>query len=129
MAAKSTKLNLVSSNERRNAGIPRHLGTEGRRLWSAIMAAYSITDPGGQALLQTACESADRIASVRVQIDRDGELLMVRGVPRCHPLCSVERDQRAALTRAIKSLNLDLEPLKAPGRPPTAVGISMADLA
>jgi hypothetical protein len=97
---------------------PGHLREEGRRLWLGIQRDYGITDPGGQALLQTACEAADRIARVRRQIDEQGELLVVNSVPRAHPLCAVERDQRAALTRAIRHLNLDLEPLRdRPGRP------------
>ncbi len=59
---------------------------------------------------------------MRKQIDEAGELLTVRGVPRVNPLCAVERDQRAALVRCLRNLNLDLEPLKARGRPPGPPG-------
>jgi hypothetical protein len=97
---------------------PTHLGEDGRQLWLGVQAEYSIDDPAGLELLRQAAECADRIASVRKQIDEQGELLSIRGVPRVHPLCQVERDQRAALVRCLRNLNLDLEPLKARGRPP-----------
>jgi hypothetical protein len=87
-----------------------------------VQLEYSIDDPAGLELLRQAAEAADRIASVRKQIDEAGELLTVRGVPRVNPLCAVERDQRAALVRCLRNLNLDLEPLKARGRPPGPPG-------
>jgi hypothetical protein len=97
---------------------PSHLGEAGLEVWRSIQASYQIDDPGGLALLRTAAEASDRIASVRQQIDQQGELLVIKGVPRVNPLCAVERDQRAALIRALKALNLDLEPLRdRPGRP------------
>jgi hypothetical protein len=111
------KLAVVKST-RGTAAAPAHLGAAGRELWVSIQASYEITDPGGKQLLQTAAEAADRIASVRTQIDEQGELLTIRGIPRVHPLCAVERDARAALIRALKELHLDLEPLRdKPGRP------------
>jgi hypothetical protein len=97
---------------------PAHLGEEGRTLWAGIQLQYGIDDPAGLELLRQAAEAADRIASVRRQIDQAGELLVIKGIPRVHPLCMVERDQRAALVRCLRNLNLDLEPLRdRPGRP------------
>jgi hypothetical protein len=111
------KLTVVRST-RRTASVPEHLGAPGRELWASIQESYKITDPGGLALLQTAAEASDRIASVRAQIDKQGELLVIKGAPRVNPLCAVERDQRAALIRALKELHLDLEPVRdRPGRP------------
>jgi hypothetical protein len=111
------KLTVVKPAQR-TASVPEHLGAAGRVLWGDIQSAYQIADPGGLALLQQAAEAADRIASVRKQIDEAGELIMVRGIPRVNPLCAVERDQRAALVRCLRNLNLDVEPLRdRPGRP------------
>ena len=64
----------VIRSTRGAAAAPAHLGVAGRALWTDIQASYQITDPGGAALLCTAAEAADRIASVRVQIDAQGEL-------------------------------------------------------
>jgi hypothetical protein len=98
---------------------PAHLGADGLALWQGIQRDYGIDDPAGLELLRQAAEAADRIASVRSQIDLQGELLTIRGIPRVNPLCAVERDQRAALVRCLRNLNLDLEPLRdRPGRPP-----------
>jgi hypothetical protein len=111
------KLSVIRSAKGAEA-IPAHLGDSGRELWTNIQAGYQITDPGGQALLRTAAEAADRVASARRQIDEHGELLTIKGGPRVNPLCAVERDARAALIRALKELHLDLEPLRdRPGRP------------
>jgi nucleotide-binding universal stress UspA family protein len=111
------KLTVVKPAQR-TASVPEHLGAAGRELWASIQASYAIADPGGLALLQQAAEAADRIASVRRQIDEQGELLVIKGIPRVNPLCAVERDQRAALVRCLRNLNLDIEPLRdGPGRP------------
>jgi hypothetical protein len=111
------KLTVVKPAQR-TASVPEHLGAAGRELWASIQASYAIADPGGLALLQQAAEAADRIASVRKQIDEAGELLVLKGIPRVNPLCAVERDQRAALVRCLRNLNLDVEPLRDhPGRP------------
>jgi hypothetical protein len=97
---------------------PAHLGEDGRRLWVDIQGAYQIDDPGGLVLLRVAAEALDRAERCRRLIDEQGEMLTVRGMPRAHPALAAERDARAAIVRAIRNLNLDLEPLKAIGRPP-----------
>jgi hypothetical protein len=97
---------------------PPHLSADGRQLWIDIQSAYQIDDPGGLVLLRVAAEALDRAERCRRLIDEQGEMLTVRGMPRAHPALAAERDARAAIVRAIRNLNLDLEPLKAIGRPP-----------
>jgi phage terminase small subunit len=97
---------------------PAHLGVSGLELWRSIQASYALDDPGGLALLAVACEASDRVASCRKQLDEEGEVITVRGLPRAHPAAAIERDARAAMIRAIKELHLDIEPLRdKPGRP------------
>jgi phage terminase small subunit len=112
------KLTVVKS-ARSSVSAPAHLGDPGRELWTSIQTSYEISDPGGLCLLRTAAEAADRVASCREMLDEQGEVIMVKGVPRAHPAAAIERDARAALIRALKELHLDLEPLRdRPGRPP-----------
>jgi phage terminase small subunit len=115
--AKKPTLKLIAAD----AGLPQppaHLGEAGLELWRSIQASYAIDDPGGVALLTVAAESADRVASCRTQLNEAGEVIVVKGVPRAHPAAAIERDARAALIRALKALNLDVEPLRdRPGRP------------
>jgi hypothetical protein len=111
------KLTVVRST-RGAAAVPAHLGDAGRELWTSIQASYQISDPGGLALLRAAAEASDRVASCRKMLDEQGEVIMVKGIPRAHPAAAIERDARAALIRALKELHLDLEPLRdRPGRP------------
>jgi hypothetical protein len=124
MARKTPNLKVIAT-ESRLPSPPDHLGDDGRALWSGVQTEYGITDPAGLELLRQAAEAADRIASVRRQIDQAGELLVIKGVPRVNPLCAVERDQRASLVRCLRNLNLDLEPLRdRVGRPPGGVGVT-----
>jgi hypothetical protein len=115
--AKKPSLKLVAPAD----GLPQppaHLGEAGLGLWRSIQQSYQIDDPGGLALLTVAAESSDRVASCRRQLDEAGEVIMVRGQPRAQPAAAIERDARAALIRALKALNLDVEPLRdRPGRP------------
>ena len=117
MAKRPTPLHVVTSD----GGLPDppgHLGDAGLELWQSIQRSYQIDDPGGLALLRVAAEAADRAASCRVQLDQQGEVIVIKGVPRAHPAAAIERDARAALIRALKELRLDVEPLRDwPGRP------------
>jgi hypothetical protein len=81
------------------------------------MQDYQIRDAGGLALLAQACEAADRVAECRQIILEQGAVIRSQGAMRAHPLLAAERDARAALLRALRYLNLDVEPLKAVGRP------------
>lgn len=98
---------------------PSHLTPEAARWWRELVAEYSIADPAGFLLLQTAMEAFDRMQQARRAIAEDGLLSAgSKRQARAHPLLAVERDSQKALLAALKSLNLDLEPLRdRPGRP------------
>jgi hypothetical protein len=98
---------------------PDHLKKDGITLFEQISREYSIDDAGGIALLTTAAECLDRMREAQAEIDQHGVLLSDRyGNQKLNPACSLEKDARNGFLAAIKSLNLDLEPLKSPGRPP-----------
>jgi hypothetical protein len=98
---------------------PRGLKRAGRTLWVAIQKEYGINDPGGISHLVTACRSEDDIERMRKAVAEDGDMTSDRfGQKREHPLLSAIRGLEAVKRQALKSLNLDIEPLRdKPGRP------------
>ena len=104
-----------------------HLSKEATTLFDSIASEYGISDPAGCHLLLTACEAMDRMRHCQQSILELGEVIADRyGQLKPHPLLSSERDSRAAMVSALKSLNLDLEPLKEMGRPSQVYGVSLA---
>ena len=115
---KGANLTVVPLGDDPLPSVPAHLGDAGRELWQSIQKDYAISDAGGLALLQQACEAADRVAECRVTIAADGAVVRSGRSVRAHPLLAAERDARAAMLRAIRYLGLDIEPLRdRPGRP------------
>lgn len=97
---------------------PRHLGKDGRDLWAALQRDYGIADSAGLTLLTTAAEALDRMRKAQKLIAQHGEVTPDRyGGLRANPAITIEKDARNGLLAAIRALNLDVEPLKAIGRP------------
>lgn len=97
---------------------PSKLSTEAKGWWGRLTTDYGIDDQAGLLLLQTAMESFDRMRQCQAAIERDGPTVEDRfGQVKAHPLSVTERDSRNQMMQALKHLNLDLEPLKEPGRP------------
>ena len=68
--------------------------------------------------MTTAMEAFCRMKDAQAQIATEGQTVQDRfGQMKAHPLCTVERDSRAAMLNALKALNLDFEPIKKIGRP------------
>ena len=89
------------------------------RAWRRkLLRGYTIEDPAGQLLLQTALEAMDRMNQARALIEKYGAVTEDRFHQlRPNPATTIERDSRAAMLAALKALNLDLEPLRTAGRP------------
>jgi P27 family predicted phage terminase small subunit len=98
---------------------PKHLNAEARKLWTGILMEYEIEDSAGLRILRVACEAYQRAQACREVIDSEGMQRPDRfGVMKPHPLLAAERDARSQFLQGLKSLNLDLEPLRdGPGRP------------
>ena len=88
-------------------------------MWSDLIREYGIDDPAGLKLLQSSCESYDLIQQCLQAIRDDGLMMETEtGQKKPHPLLPTMRDARSSMLQALKSLNLDLEPLREkPGRP------------
>ena len=97
---------------------PRPLGEAGLALWRRVQREYSITDVGGAELLLLACEATDRAAVLRREIDHDGAVLRAGdGGVKDNPLLKHELAAMAFSARTLQRLGLDVEPVRAVGRP------------
>jgi hypothetical protein len=109
-----TVVNLASSLPQP----PANLGPAGATLWRSIMYEYDISDAGGQALLEQAALACDRAERLRVEIDRDGEIIRGRAGVREHPGLRGELAARSFICRTLQRLGINLEAVRmAPGRP------------
>ena len=115
--AKKPRLTLVQPGSN-PAEPPRKLDDPGRNLWDRIMSEYDIADSGGLEVLAQACQALDRAEALRSEIDRDGEVIRVRGSIREHPALKHELASRSFVVRALARLNLNFEPVRpGAGRP------------
>jgi hypothetical protein len=98
---------------RRTDKAPRHLSAEARDMWARFVDDWDL-DGAALLILQTALESFDRMRSAQRLIAKNG--LVKAG--RANAAVVIERDSRLSMLRALRQLNLDLEPLRdGPGRP------------
>ena len=99
---------------------PKALSAAAKGWWKTLTNDYMIegNDSAGL-LLETALRAFDRMTQAQALIGEHGMVTFDRnGQLRPNPACVIERDSRAAMLMALKSLNLDLEPLHTrPGRP------------
>ena len=94
----------MSTNTAQRA--PRGLGTEGRKLWRAIVADYEL-DQHELALLTAACRTVDRLEDIAAALD--GAPLTVqnqRGDTVSQPLLVEQRMQSGSLAKLLASLRL-----------------------
>ena len=76
----------------------------------------AIEDPGGIELLAQACAALDRVEALAERINADGEIIVVRGVPKPHPCLREELSARGFVCRTLERLGLNLEAVKPIGR-------------
>lgn len=98
---------------------PKNLSLDAKKLWTDLVAEYTLTDVAGMAILEAGLESFDRARAAKELLDVEGMVVEDRwSQKKSHPATAIERDSRAAWLSALKMLNLDIEPLKpGPGRP------------
>lgn len=98
---------------------PRGLTKRDRELFKAMIEEYSIDDPAGLSIMQTAMIAKATETKCQRIVDKEGLVYFDRfNRPKNHPLLTTIRDARSQYLQALRQLNLDLEPLKdRPGRP------------
>jgi hypothetical protein len=82
------------------------------------MLEYDFQDAAGREMLALGCAALDRAEDCKMQIDRDGAVIRTKAGLKDHPLLRHEAVARAFVVKTLKALNLDVEPLRQPGRPP-----------
>ena len=96
---------------------PRHLSQESKTWWKRFNSGWAFDD-AALLILEALLQARDRWAQAMETISREGTTTTDRfGQAKVHPAVLIERDSRAAMSAGVKQLNLDLEPLLAPGRP------------
>jgi hypothetical protein len=96
---------------------PSNLGPAGLRLWQSILSDYEILDSGGLALLEQIVLAYERAERLRVEIDRDGEIIRGRNGVREHPGLRGELAARSFVARSLQRLGVNLEAVGKMGRP------------
>ena len=100
----------------------RPLGKHGQSLWDRVMNDYEISDSGGLEMLMQACTALDRAEALRVEIDRDGEVIRTRGMVKDHPALKHELASRAFVVRTLSRLGLNFEAIRPSVGRPSAAG-------
>jgi hypothetical protein len=98
---------------------PKSVSPAAKKIWRELTTEFAIDDAAGLRILADGLESWDRAQQCREAIGDDLVVMDRYGSPKPHPLLTLERDYRDAWLRALKALNLDVEPTRdGPGRPP-----------
>ena len=88
---------------------PKHLSRESKSWWREVVSDYEL-ERHHLKLLQSACESWDRVAEARALIAKDGVVVEDRfGQKKPHPACDIERHNRGLFARMLRELALDVE--------------------
>ncbi len=92
---------------------PEHLQPATQSWWRAIVAKFEL-EPHQLHTLQAAAESWDRKEQARQALAQHGlSYVDAKGMVRALPEAAIERDSRTAYLRAMRELDLKIEP---PGR-------------
>ncbi len=76
----------------------------------------------GLEMLGQACAALDRAEECRAIVDQEGILLTMKGGVRENPAAKLELANRAFVVRTLSRLGLDVEAIKAVGRPSKRYG-------
>jgi len=101
---------------------PANLGLVGQKLWQSVLTDYDISDAGGLVLLEQIAFAYERAERLRVEIDRDGEIIIGRSGKREHPGLKGELAARSFVCRSLQRLGVNLEAVSRVGRPSSLSG-------
>lgn len=99
---------------------PRYLSASTRRWWCSVVEQWEL-EPHHIMVLTAAAEAWDRLQQARTIIGKEGIAMKTRDGSKAHPAVQVERDSRLAFLRALRELDLDVQPPAESRRRPPAL--------
>jgi P27 family predicted phage terminase small subunit len=95
--------------------VPAHLSAASKGWMTTILDQVSAATETDVRLLALAAEAADRAATARRRLEKEGITYTDRfGSPKAHPCIAIERDSRAAFSRIVAQLGLDVHDDESP---------------
>jgi hypothetical protein len=83
---------------------PADLGVAGKELWRQITSEFTLESSAEVQQFYEACCMEDRAVKLRKHIDREGEMVEIRGIRRDHPCLKHELAARAFVVRTLANL-------------------------
>jgi hypothetical protein len=120
MKTENERLKVIPGPRPTTAAPPATLGQPGTNLWRSIMSEYALRDSGGLTMLEQACIGIDRAAEAADTVAREGITIKTPSGLKEHPAAKTELMYRSFVVRTLAKLGLDVEPVRAKGRPTTA---------
>jgi hypothetical protein len=109
---------------------PADLGSNGRKLWSAILHDHGIRGAGNLAVLHEAAKAIDAAEEFGSIIARDGPVLQTKSGVKDHPLIRHQLAARALACRLLSRLGVVDVPKRRVGRPGYGgIGVTYEQLA
>ena len=84
---------------------PTGTGSGGKRLWRAVLEAYTLEEHE-LALLREAVRTVDDLDGLARIVRRQGRIVSTKGGPRAHPALVEARQLRIALARLLAALRM-----------------------
>jgi hypothetical protein len=83
---------------------PDHIEPPEHQAWHDLIVEYRIDNGLGFELVKVVVEAKMRVRHLRAIIDREGEMVVIDGKKKRHPLLVSEIAARAALLHAVRTL-------------------------
>lgn len=86
--------------------VPGGLKAAGRRLWSAVVEEFELTEPERVLLLQV-CRKVDDLEVLHALVQAEGVVVRTPQGDKAHPALAESRQQQLVLARLLAALGVD----------------------
>lgn len=87
---------------------PKHLSTDAKKLWRALMDEHVIDDVASRHLLTQLAETFDDLCTAKAVVAREGLMIQTERGRKSHPLLVVIAENRRQTLAIIRALKLDI---------------------